>query len=260
MTKPKIGLSMLYCLNESFKFLLKHLTQVDVKHIELPDEGLHELNKRRVKKLKKIAKTCNLDFIVHAPWAGINIATPNAVLRRSVLKRLKKSIIFAGQLDCNLWVFHPGSRTALSYIYPEEDWQLNLESVRTLIKIGKREGVKIAIENTPEPFPSLLKSVDEFRTFYRDLNEDINMVLDIAHSNLNCQIQEFITQFSKRIVHIHVSDNDGVSDLHQGIGYGNIDWKKVAKLVKATNYNNLIIIESTEHVEESFQFLRGLFI
>ena len=259
MGKPEISLSMLYCLSEPFNSLLKHLTKIDVKHIELPDEGLHALNKRRVKKLKEVAETCNLDFVVHAPWAGINIATPNPVLRRTVLKRLEKSVIYSGQLGCRLWLFHPGSRTGLSHIYPRKDWKLNLESVRTLLRVARREGVDVAIENTPEPFPSLMKSVDDFHRFYEELNDDIGMVLDVAHANLNRQIQDFLTQFSKKIVHIRVSDNDGVSDLHLGIGYGNVDWKNFAKLAKTADYGKLVVIESTDNIEESIQFLRELF-
>ena len=260
MVKPEIGLSMLYCLNEPFKSLLKRLCEVDVKHIELPDEGLHTLNKRRVKKLREVAEAHNLDFVVHAPWAGINIATPSPVLRRTILKRLEKSLVYADQLGCRLWLFHPGSRTGLSPIYPGKDWQQNLNSVRTLLKIARREGVKIAIENTPEPFPSLMKSVDDFHRFYEDLGDEIGLVLDVAHANLNNQIQDFLKQFSKKIVHIHVSDNDGANDLHLGIGYGSIDWENVAKLVKEAEYSNIILIESAEHVEESVQFLRRLFV
>jgi len=260
MAKPEIGLSMLYCLNEPFKPLLKRLREVTVKHIELPDEGLHALNKRRVKNLKEIAETHNLDFVVHAPWAGINIAAPNPFLRRTTLKRLKKSLVYAGQLGCRLWLFHPGSRTGLSHIYPGKDWQQNLESVRTLLGVARREGVEIAIENTPEPFPSLMKSVDDFRRFYDELDDDIGLVLDVAHANLNSQIQGFIKQFSKKIVHMHVSDNDGANDLHLGIGYGNIDWENVAKMVKEAEYSNLIMLESTEHVEESLQLLQRLFV
>ena len=77
MAKPEIGLSMLYCLNEPFPCLLKRLREIEIKHIELDDEGLHTLNKARTKKLKKTAEEHNLDFVVHAPWAGINIATPS---------------------------------------------------------------------------------------------------------------------------------------------------------------------------------------
>jgi sugar phosphate isomerase/epimerase len=260
MVKPEIGLSMLYCLNEPFKSLLNRLCEVDVKHIELPDEGLHTLNKRRAKKLKEVAEAHNLDFVVHAPWAGINIATPSPVLRRTILKRLKKSLVYAGQLGCRLWLFHPGSRTGLSHIYPGKDWQQNLESVRTLLRVARREGVEIAIENTPEPFPSLMKSAGDFLRFYEDLGDDIGMVLDVSHANLNNQIQDFIKQFSKKIVHMHVSDNDGANDLHLGIGYGNIDWENVAKLVKEAEYSNLIMVESAEHVKESLQVLRKLFV
>jgi len=260
MAKPEIGLSMLYCLNEPFKSLLKHLCEVTVKHIELPDEGLHTLNKRRVKNLKEVAEAQNLDFVVHAPWAGINIAAPSPFLRRTILKRLEKSVVYAGQLGCRLWLFHPGSKTALSHIYPGKDWQQNLESVRTLLRVARREGVEIAIENVPEPFPFLMKSVEDFHRFYDELDDDTGIVLDVAHANLNSQIQDFIKQFSKKIVHMHVSDNDGANDLHLGIGHGNIDWENVAKLVKEAEYGNLIMLESTEHVKESLQVLRKLFV
>jgi sugar phosphate isomerase/epimerase len=259
MTKPEIGLSMLYYLDQPFTSVLNKLGKLDVKHVELVDEGLHTLNKRRINKLKQLAKIHNLDFVIHAPWAGVNIATPNSALRHAVLKRLEKSIIFTGQLDCNLWLFHPGSKTGLSQFYPEKDWQNNLNSVRTLLKVAKRECVNIAIENTPEPFPSLMKSVEDFHRFYQDLKDDIGMVLDVAHANINNQIGVFIKQFSEKIVHIHVSDNNGESDLHLGIGQGNINWKKIAKLVKQINYSNLIIIESITNIQESLNALRSIF-
>ena len=260
MAKPEIALSMLYCLAEPFNSMLKRLPTIPVKYIEVPDEGLHTLNKRRIKKLKKAAEANDLEFVVHAPWAGINIATPSLSLRHAVLKRLTKSIVLAGQLDCRLWLFHPGSKTGLSHFYPDEDWQLHLESVRALLRVARREGVEIAIENTPEPFPSLMKSVDDFRRFYDELDDDIGMVLDIAHANLNNQIQDFIEQFSAKIVHMHVSDNDGANDLHLGIGYGNINWTNFSKLVKEAEYGNLIVIESIDHIEESAQTLRRFFV
>jgi len=259
MPKPEIGLSMLFCLGESFSSLLKNLREVDVRHVEIVDEGSHALKSRRIKSLKKVAASHDLDFVVHAPFAGINIAVPSLVLRRTILKRLEKSIFYAGQLDCRLWLFHPGLQTGVSHFYPGRDWQLNLDSVRTLLKIARKEGVEIAIENVPDPYPFLMKNVQDFSRFYDELDDDIGMVLDIAHANLNHQIQDFIRQFPEKIVHIHVSDNDGAHDLHLGIGYGNIDWESVAKEIKKIEYGNNIMLESTEHVEESLQTLRKLF-
>jgi sugar phosphate isomerase/epimerase len=257
--KPEIGLSMLFCLGEPFPSLLKHLREVHVRHVEILDEGLHTLNSRRVKSFRKVAEAHDLDLMVHAPFAGINIAVPSPVLRRTILKRLEKSIFYAGQLDCRLWLFHPGLQTGVSYFYPGLDWRLNLHSVRALLKIARKEGVEIAIENVPEPYPFVMKNVQDFSRFYNELDDDIGMVLDLAHANLNHQIQDFIRQLSEKIVHMHVSDNDGAHDLHLGIGYGNIDWKSVAKEITRIDYGNVIMLESIEHVEESLQTLRKLF-
>ena len=105
-----------------------------------------------------------------------------------------------------------------------------------------------------------MKSVDDFHRFYEDLEDDIGIVLDVAHANLNNQIQDFLEQFSTKIIHMHVSDNKGNSDMHLGIGHGNIDWENVAYLIKEVDYENLIMIESTDHVKESLQFLRKLIV
>jgi sugar phosphate isomerase/epimerase len=259
VAKPEIGLSMLYCLDQPFSYALKQLTKLDIKHVELADEGLHKLNSRRVKKLNQVAKTHNLDYTVHAPWAGVNIATPNPKLRNAVLNELEKSIILAGQLNCRLWVFHPGSKTGLSQFYPNRDWQHNLESVQELLTVARKKSVQIAIENTPEPFPSLMKGTDDFHRFCHDLQDDVGMVLDVGHANINNQIDAFFEQFSGKIVHIHVSDNHADSDQHLGIGQGNINWQNFAKLVKKANYGKLIMIESTTGIQESLKILGSLF-
>jgi len=133
-----IGLSMLFCLGEPFPSLLKRLNEVDVNCAELMDEGEHALNGNRVKALKRIANLKGLDFTVHAPFVDINIASLNPVLRRVMLKRLEKSITYAGQLKCRQWVFHSGWKTGVSEFYPNVDWQLNLRSIKTLLTIAKK--------------------------------------------------------------------------------------------------------------------------
>lgn len=254
-----IGLSTLFCLGEPFPSLLRRLHEVDVRSVEIVDEGLHALNGRRVRALKRVAQSRGLELTIHAPFADINIASPNPSLRRMILKRLEKSILYARQLDCRLWVFHPGLKTGVSFFYPDLDWGLNLSSVRTLLKFARRHDVDIAIENVPEPYPFLLKNVGDFSRFYDELGEDIGFVLDIGHANLNRQIRDFTTQLFDKTVHVHVSDNEGTHDSHLGIGHGTIDWEDVARWIKKIKYSGVIMLESVEHVEESLRTLRELF-
>jgi len=180
-------------------------------------------------------------------------------LRKVMLKRLEKSITYAGQLRCRQWVFHSGWKTGVSEFYPNVDWQLNLRSIKTLLTIAKKKKVEISVENTPEPFPFLLKTMQDFALFYSELGSDIGLTLDVAHANTCRQALEFIRKFSDKIVHVHVSDNEGKYDSHRGIGHGNIDWSAVAEALKRIRYKGLIMIESIEHVEESLQTMRQIF-
>ena len=87
----------------------------------------------------------------------------------------------------------------------------------------------------------------------------MGLALDIGHANTYGQVEDFLTKFSDKIVHVHAHDNLGEIDQHLGIGYGNIDWEKAAKLLKRANFDKTIIIESVEHVEESMARIEHLF-
>lgn len=258
MVKPKIGLSMLYCLGEPFEKMTERLRKLKTVHIEIVDEGLHALNKRRVQILNELATSYGLKYSVHAPFADINIASPSKPILKAMLKRLKKSITCASALDAYMWVFHPGLKTGVSMFYPGRDWLQNLKTTRLLLEFARDHGVEAAIENVPEPYPFLIKSVEDFTKFYSEVNEDIGLVLDIGHANINGQIETFLTTFADKIVHMHAHDNYGKSDQHLAIGYGNINWEKTAALIKNISYRGIVVVESVEHVEQSMSRLKRL--
>jgi len=259
MPQTKIGLSMLCCLSEGFPLMLKQLETLDVHFVEFVDDGLHTLDKERVEALNQMAGTVNFECTVHAPFADINIAAADYKLRRFILKRLEQSIQHAHQLDSLYWIFHPGLHSGISSFYPGWDWQINLESVKKLLELGRKYEVKIAIENVPEPFPFLMKSVDDFSKFYEELGEDVGMVLDAGHANLNGQTIEFMNKFKDKIVHMHVSDNDGKQDMHLGVGKGTVNWQEFANAVKRMQFHGVVMVESVQDAKESLTLLRQLF-
>jgi len=259
MVQTKIGLSMLFCLSDGFPLMLKHLEELDTHYIELVDDGLHALDDKRVGTLNQMAGAFNIEYTIHAPVADVNIAALDHKLRRFIIKKLEKSMQYAKRLDCLLWVFHPGLHSALSSFYPGWDWQINLESVKTLLEFGRKYDVKIAIENVPEPFPFIMKSVDDFSMFFEELGENIGLVLDVGHANISGQINDFIKKFDDKIVHMHVSDNDGKQDLHLGAGEGNVNWQDFAKAVKRMRFHGVLMIESIQNARQSLQVLRELF-
>ncbi|MCW4019852.1 MAG: sugar phosphate isomerase/epimerase [Candidatus Bathyarchaeota archaeon] len=255
----RIGLSMLFCSGKPFPHLLKQLETVDVVNIELLDEGLHALNRRRVRAIRKLAEEKGLQLSVHAPFADINIASTTAVVRRAVLNRLKKSIMLSRQLGSSLWVFHPGLRSGMSHLFPELSWQLNLQSVRELLVAAEQCGIEITIENGLATLPFLLTTAEDFVRFYEDLGEtEMGLTLDVGHANINDQIYGFLKIFPSRIVNVHLHDNHGGFDEHLGIGDGNIDWSKLVKTFKKIDYKGTLIVEAEKNAEESLETLRTL--
>jgi sugar phosphate isomerase/epimerase len=258
MPKLKVGLSMLYCLGEPFNKMVKRLATVETLYIEVVDDGFHALNKKRVSMLNEAAKSKRIKYTLHAPFADINIASPSKPMLNATIKRLNQSIAYANALNAQLWVFHPGIQTGISPFYPGSDWKQHNESILALYKSAEEHGVNIALENVPELYSFVMKSVEDFTKFYKETNLDMGVVLDLGHAHLNGQIELFLRTFPDKIAQIHASDNMGETDQHLGIGYGKINWQQFAKTLKEIAYNKTVIVESVEHVEESLKKLKQL--
>lgn len=257
----RIGLSMLFCLNKPLRSALKYISHIDIEHLEVVDEGLHELNNRRTEIVKRFVRERGLSVSLHAPFADINIASTSPFIRNAIMRRLERSMRLSARLNPEYWVFHPGVRSAISDIVPGLDWRINLDSVRSLLREARKYGVRIAIENTPKTFPFLIRYVEDLERFYEELGDeglDLGITLDVGHANICGQLDEIIKIFRKKIVHVHLHDNNGDRDSHLGIGFGKIDWPRLIESLLSVGYNGALVIESISNIEESINTLKKL--
>jgi sugar phosphate isomerase/epimerase len=100
--------------------------------------------------------------------------------------------------------------------------------------------------------------MDDFSRFFNELGEDVGIVLDVGHANINRHVREFMDKFGDKIVHIHVSDNDSKQDSHLGVGKGTVDWQDFARAVRRIQFRGIVMIESIEDVKQSLQTLTQL--
>jgi sugar phosphate isomerase/epimerase len=260
MAQPKVSLSMLHCLGESFGEMVKRLPSVGTRYIEIVDDGWHALNKKRVAMLKEAAQQNNLEYTVHAPFADLNIASPSKPVLEATLKRLTQSINCAAALDAKIWVLHPGMKTGISNFYPDAEWKQNLSSIKQLLKTAQDKGLTAAIENLPGKYWFIMSTPEEFLRFYNETGLEVGIVFDIAHAYLERQVESFLQKLPKKIVHVHVSDNLGETDNHFGVGYGSINFPQFAQTLKQIGYSGKVVIESGDNIPESIQKLNQLFV
>src|SRR4030042_6597247 len=185
MPKPKIGISMLHALGEPFNTMLKRLAKVETSYVEIVDDGWHALNKKRVSKLNETARSHGFKYTLHCPFADINIASPSKPMLNASLKRLRQSMAYAKQLNAELWVLHPGLVTGITPFYPGSEWTQNVKSVQLLYENALELDLRIAIENLPQKYGSIMKTPEDFARLYKETNlTDIGIVLDVGHANL----------------------------------------------------------------------------
>jgi len=256
----KFGLSSLYLMNKPFKTLVNTLQESDVENWEIVDEDLTKLDNKRVKLLNEIKSTKNLRYTVHAPFADTNIASFNQPLRKLVMKQLERSLSNAYLLESLVWVIHPGMHSGLTAIHPNEDAKINLASLKYLAKKADDTGVKITVENMPDPFPWLFKKASDFKEFYSELgSEDIGIAFDAGHANTVGQIDDFLKYSKDKIIHVHASDNDGSFDDHLQIGQGTINWRKIVDKLAEAKFKGFVMVETIENPIRDLEKLQSFY-
>jgi sugar phosphate isomerase/epimerase len=90
------------------------------------------------------------------------------------------------------------------------------------------------------------------------LAEDLGLVLDVGHSNINGQTHAFIEVLGRKIVHVHAHDNKGEQDQHLGVGCGTVDWNQFGEDLKKVGFSGTVVVESCSNIEESVGVLQKL--
>lgn len=256
----RIGVSLLHLLGKSISAAINTVKKYRLEFVEVVDEGSHSLSDATVDVLNEARESYGFEYAVHAPFADTNIASSNDLVRRTVMRRLERSMRYARELECRLWIFHPGMRSPLDYFYPEDSWRTCIGSSRQIVRIADRYGLTPLIENQIDHELRLLTTVTDFRHFYEEIEGGVKMVLDVGHANLFRQIDEFLDSFPDKIAHIHASDNKGARDDHLGVGYGTVDWLSFARKIKAIGFDGVVVVESVTNVPESIERLKDLLL
>ena len=70
---------MLFCLGEPFNRMVKRLDTMQTRYIEIVDDGIQELNKKRVVALKEASKSYGLEYrSMHPSPTSTSLHRPKA--------------------------------------------------------------------------------------------------------------------------------------------------------------------------------------
>jgi len=231
------GISTYCLLDRPLEEALDRLSAI-TSLIEVVDEGPHFIN--------DVALFTNYSgkFILHAPYHGMNIASPFEAIRAASVKVMTDCFVTAAEIGASV-VLHPGY-----YAWVQErelaDRQFRV-SLQELRDAAAERSVTFWFENMGDMNFFNLRTPADLA-----LIDGTGFALDIGHANLNGCLPGFLeTKFS----HMHIHDNDGKRDTHSAVGEGSIDFVPVMAALKRTGATSVIEVKSFEGVEKSIRAL-----
>jgi len=153
----------------------------------------------------------------HGPFYNLNIAAKDEHIADYSYQVLAAGIEGARVLGSPLMVFHTGYLPQLPPAQREKWLDTFCNKLHHLLEVAADNRIVLAMENTYEPDTTLFEDV-----FARIQHPFLGMCLDTGHASCFGKVPpvQWVERFCEQIVHLHFSDNDGVSDLHWGLGKG----------------------------------------
>ena len=180
-------------------------------------------------KLKEIKSSFGIEITVHAPYRGVNPASPSE--QKTCLRTWRKVAELSSEISDYL-VLHPG-RVA-NPNFREDHLRVSLDTFSSIREELEDLGIKGLVENLPKSKRNLGWSPSEIKEF---LSLGFDLALDLGHANTH-RLEEFL---SLKPLEIHLHDNNGKEDEHLPLGKGTLElgilrkFKRVPWIIESRN-------------------------
>lgn len=212
------------------------------------------ISRERCKEIKKFADSLGvkIDTCATGVHWELSLSSPSAATRKKAIAFTKEYLQAASWVGAKVCLVLPG----VVYVPWEEKapvvpyvkvLELATSSIKELIPVAKKAGVKIGVENVWNGFLtdplSMRMFIDQFNTSY------VGAYFDTANCVINGYPEHWIEILGKKLVAIHAKNfkrMDGAGGLKgqvDDLSKGDVDFKAVIKELKKVKYTGPITAE-----------------
>lgn len=184
---------------------------------------------------------------LHGAFLDVIPFSPDDRIRKVSQYRIEQSIENAEKIGASAVVFHTNYNPFLNTPAYIKNW-LEQNVVFWSSVLEKHSQIGIYLENMFDTSPDIMKELSEQLCQY----QNYGVCLDYAHASLsNTPPEVWAETLGRYVKHIHINDNDLVSDLHLAWGSGKIDraafyrsydkhMKDASLLIETTSAQNIV--------------------
>jgi sugar phosphate isomerase/epimerase len=200
-------------------------------------------------RIKEAAEKVGVEFCQsHPPYLPGNKLYPAGSEEETFFNEItRRSLIASSVLGVKTAVFHPLTEMSLNEHSMEANLRLNHQVYDPIMEQAAKLNVNLAFENMFDAngrrsFGVTAEELIELADSYNDPR--VGVCWDIGHANRVYASQlRPIRLLGKRIIALHVDDNQGLADDHLLPFLGNIDWKSIMPLWNEIGYKGDFVYE-----------------
>lgn len=168
---------------------------------------------------------------LHGPYFDMAPGSLDRRVNQVCMERYQHAIRVAQDLGAGIVVFHANFIASLKNASYRASWQQrNVDFWGYMAQYACQHDVVIAVENMwefdPDIIGDVLKLVD---------HPNLRACLDIGHTHLfsDVPLADWLAALGPYLIHIHLNNNDDVTDTHQALQDGAIDYRAILPTLRA---------------------------
>ena len=190
---------------------------------------------------------------IHGAFFDVIPFSKDKRIREVSILRVEQSIQVARKIGASAVVFHTNYNPFLNSDGYIDIWLKENIKFWSEILVNNSD-INIYLENMFDVTPVVLEKISKELSKY----DNYGVCLDIGHVAISkASLEEWASQLGKYVKHIHINDNDLVSDLHLAWGDGKIDREVFYECYKKYMSKATVLIE-TSSVENSVKSIKKL--
>jgi len=179
---------------------------------------------------------------VHGAFFDVVPFSVDSRIRGISKLRVEQSVDVAKMIGAKAVVFHTNYNPFLRSRDYVKTW-IDTNTMFWKEMLEKNPMINIYLENTFEFNPDILEELSKNLSDYNNYG----VCFDYAHAALSqTSVEEWSKRLGRFIKHVHINDNDGISDLHLAWGNGKLDRFKFYECYEKYMNGASVLIETSK--------------
>lgn len=247
----------IYDLDEAFRCA----AELDLQFVELSYDACNFLpDAQPAQRVLELSRATGIATTLHLPFIDLNIASLAQTVRCAAVTQTQRALEYAATINARCAVLHTGTYFIYQPVPKQASFDALLDSLTSLNK-----DVPVVLENLGLYVDSLVSGPDELS--WLSSVSGLDTCLDFGHAYIEAgrpwqkgqtgdPIKDYISALGERIVHLHLCNNDGATDLHTATPEGTIDYEAYRDFLQTfTGTICLEVAGGVESVRKSAQHL-----